>query len=200
MPRIVDPQERRALLADAVWRVVAREGVDQASVRRVADEAGVSPGSLRHYFTSQAELLGFALELVGARLDHGLASARADEGLDPVARVTAMIEEMLPLDDARRLECQVWLAFTARSLVDPTLARVQAEVDQRLETAFDVMISVLADGGVLRADRDPGVERERLYALVDGLIVHGLLRHAGAGGPSSRAVVAAHLREITVAS
>lgn len=200
MPRIVDPQERRALLADAVWRVVARDGVDQASVRRVADEAGVSPGSLRHYFTSQAELLRFALDLVGARLADGLASARGEEGLDPVARVTAMIEEMLPLDDGRRLECQVWLAFTARSLVDPTLAPVQAEVDHRLGEAFEVMISVLAEGGVLREGRDPRVERERLYALVDGLIVHGLLRPAGSGDASSRAVVAAHLREITVTS
>ncbi len=198
MPRLVDAQERRARLADAVWRVVARDGVDQASVRRVADEAGLSPGSLRHYFTSQAELLGFALDLVGARLAEDLATARRDASLDPVARVTAMVEEMLPLDEARRLECQVWLAFSARSLVDPALARVQGDVDRRLGEAFDIMIAVLADGGVLRPGVDPDIESERLYALVDGLIVHGLLRPAGVADPSPTAVVTAHLREITV--
>ena len=50
MPIVVDPEERRRDLAEAVWRVVRRDGLERASVREVAREAGVSMGSLRHYF------------------------------------------------------------------------------------------------------------------------------------------------------
>ena len=64
MPRVVDPVERRRFLAQAVWRVVRREGLERASVREVAREAGVSMGSLRHYFSSQSELLIFAMRMV----------------------------------------------------------------------------------------------------------------------------------------
>src|ERR687886_364195 len=57
MPKRVDHQQRRRELADAVWRVVAREGLDGTSLQLVADQAGWSIGSLRHYFASKAELL-----------------------------------------------------------------------------------------------------------------------------------------------
>ena len=37
MPKQVDHAERRELLADAVWRVVMRDGIDAASLRHVAE-------------------------------------------------------------------------------------------------------------------------------------------------------------------
>jgi AcrR family transcriptional regulator len=64
VPRLVDHAARRQEIAEALWRVVRRDGVHEVSVRTVADEAGTSPGALRHYFASQDELLGFALRAV----------------------------------------------------------------------------------------------------------------------------------------
>lgn len=194
MPKIVDHDHRRAELAAAVWRVIARDGVEAASVRQVAEEAGLSPGSLRHFFTTHAQLMRFAMELVGQRLEERLVETRARPGLTPVERVTLMVEQMLPLDDERRLECRVWLGFVTRSLVDPDLLPVQQDLDRRLASAFGVMISVLVDAGALRQDLDPMSEAERLYALVDGLIIHGLVR--GSEDPR-RGVVGVHLRDIT---
>lgn len=192
MPRFVDHEDRRAALAAAVWRVVARDGIDGASVRRVADEAGLSVGSLRYFFSTQAQLLTFALDLVGQRLEGRLVAVRERRDLDPVGLVTAMVEEMLPLDEARRLECRVWLAFAARSLVDATLEPTQRQLDERLSHAFAVMVAVLDEAGLLRADLDRELEAERLCALVDGLILRGLVR----GPDGCRAVVGAHIREI----
>ena len=48
MPKVVDHAARREQLAAALWRVVVRDGVEAASLRRVAAEAGWSVGSLRH--------------------------------------------------------------------------------------------------------------------------------------------------------
>jgi DNA-binding transcriptional regulator YbjK len=67
MPKLVDPDQRRSELAQAVWTVIRRDGLQRASVRNVAREAGLSMGSLRHYFASQSELLCFAMQLVGDR-------------------------------------------------------------------------------------------------------------------------------------
>ena len=60
----IDSESRRRELGEALWRVVVREGIDAASVRKVAAEAGVSAGSLRHLFPSQSELLAFAMQLI----------------------------------------------------------------------------------------------------------------------------------------
>ena len=74
MPKVVDHEQRRRELAHAVWRVIRRQGVDQASVRTVALEAGWSPGALRHYFATQSELLAFAMRLVVERIEGRIAA------------------------------------------------------------------------------------------------------------------------------
>lgn len=195
MPRVVDADARRTDLAKAVWRVIARDGLEGASVRRVAQEAGLSTGSLRHYFTSQSELLSFALERVGERIDERIHALEPRP--DQRRHVQAMVEEMLPLDEERRAECEVWLAFTARALVDPSLAGLRASIDLRLREAFTLMIGRLADAGLLRPRLGRATEAERLYALVDGLIVHALLSPRPADERWVADVVAAHLEDLT---
>lgn len=197
MPKIVDHDHRRAELAVAVWRVIARDGVEGASVRRVAEEAGLSPGSLRHFFTTHAQLMHFAMGLVGQRLEERLVSTRARADLTAIERVTEMIAQMLPLDPDRRVECRVWLGFVARSLVDPDLLAVQQVLDRRLSAAFELMVSDLVEAEGLGPGRDQQREAERLYALVDGLIVHGLVRGVQT---SWRRLVEHHLREIAAAA
>ena len=60
----IDSQSRRRELGEALWRVVLRDGIEAASVRKVAAEAGISKGSLRHVFPTQSELLAFAMQLI----------------------------------------------------------------------------------------------------------------------------------------
>src|SRR4029450_9629084 len=110
MPKLVDPDQRRSELAQAVWTVIRRDGLQRASVRNVAREAGLSMGSLRHYFASQSELLCFAMQLVG---DRGRARVAALEpAADPRRRARQLLHELVPLDDERRAEAEVWLGFT----------------------------------------------------------------------------------------
>ena len=61
MPKQVDREERRREIAAAVLRLVATRGVEAASLRAVAAEAGVSMGAVQHYFTTRDEMLRFAL-------------------------------------------------------------------------------------------------------------------------------------------
>lgn len=113
MPRVVDHEQRRSELAGAVRRVVAGHGVEGATVRAVAAEAGWSMGALRYYFMSQDDLLDFALDTMLAEVPVRVQQVLAAEepGLD---RAQAVLEQLLPLDDARLAEVRVYLAFMAR--------------------------------------------------------------------------------------
>ena len=124
MPKLVDPIARRRELAQAVWRVVRRDGLERASVREVAREADVSTGSLRHYFGSQSELMVFAMRLVIEHIEERLAALEIPA--DPLPAARAVFAELLPLDEERQAENEVWLAFTARSLVEPELRELFA--------------------------------------------------------------------------
>jgi AcrR family transcriptional regulator len=166
MPKRVDHAERRALLVDALWRVVMRDGIEAASLRGVAAEAGWSAGSLRHYFATQSGLLAFAMELVMQRVTERTRVPQDEQ--DPRRRAERLLHEVLPLDAERRAEMQVWLAFTTRALVEPDLRALRDQA----HAALRELCRIAAE---LAGARSPAREAERLHALVDGLALHAVL-------------------------
>ncbi|MFI6584067.1 TetR/AcrR family transcriptional regulator [Embleya sp. NPDC050493] len=193
MPKLVDPEERRRELAEAVWRVIRRDGLEHASVRNVAREANLSMGSLRHYFASQDDLLTFALRLIIDRIEARIA-ALPPLG-DPRARAEQVLAELLPLDAERRAENEVWLAFTARSLVHPELSALRDEGYETLRSGCAGLIRALLPAGTPEPALD--LETDRLHALLDGLAVHAAMRPALVGSDRMRSIVAAHLDALT---
>jgi len=191
VPKLVDHEARRVAIAEAVWRVIRRDGLARASVRGVARESGLSAGSLRHVFATQSELMAFSMRLVAERIE---ARVRALAPTGDVRRdAEAAIHELLPLDDDRRAEGEVWLAFAGQALVDARLGALREEVDGLLHRFYDGLIAALAAAGALRADADRPLEAERLGAVIDGLVVHALMRPERAGPDLQRAVIARHL-------
>lgn len=49
--------ERRTQIIEAFYRCVVRHGQAWASIRKIADEAGVQPSTLHHYFKSRDEIM-----------------------------------------------------------------------------------------------------------------------------------------------
>ncbi|WP_460366816.1 TetR/AcrR family transcriptional regulator [Actinocorallia lasiicapitis] len=162
---MVDHETRRRELAQALWRVVRRDGVDAVSVRSVAAEAGWSPGALRHYFPDQRELIAAAMRLVTEQVTARIGA------LDPegtrVEKALAYFEQLLPLDRARRTEAEVWFSFVTRARLDPELAALTASVHAELRAFIASIITQLEI-------QDP-TAAPRTHALIDGLCLHLLL-------------------------
>jgi AcrR family transcriptional regulator len=184
VPKQVDHDERRQELADAVWRVVTRDGIEAASLRGVAAEAGWSTGSLRHYFATQSELLMFAMELVMQRVADRLRAVPSDAG--PRRRAEQALHEALPLDADRRTEMQVWLAFTSRALIDPALRPLRDRAHAELRELCRGVARLLGAAS-------PSAAGERLHATVDGLALHALLAPAVTTPARQRELLAAEL-------
>ena len=62
MPKIVDHDAQRETFARAAMRLMARHGLEGVTMRAVAAEAGLSYGSLFHYFDSKDALLLHAVD------------------------------------------------------------------------------------------------------------------------------------------
>ncbi len=196
MPRNVDPERRRAELAGAVWTVIRRDGLQRASVRNVAREAGLSMGSLRHYFATQAELLCFAMQLVGER---ARARVRAIEPADdPRETAERLLRELVPLDEERRAEAEVWLAFTGHALVDPDQRAIHQRIHDELNGACATAITLLADAGLVPGDLDLALEVARLHAILDGLAIHAVMRPERVPPSRITAVITHHLDSLGV--
>ena len=165
MPKQVDHAARREELAAALWQVVMRDGIQAASIRRVAAEAGWSSGSLRHYFATQSELLAFAMDLVMRRAGERLAALPRLEDRRELAELA--LREVLPLDDERRAEMQVWLTLAIQSVVEPHLRGVFIDSHRRLRGLCRQIAELLGS-------REPDRDGERIHAFVDGLALHAV--------------------------
>lgn len=171
MPKIVDPDERRRLIADAVFALVERGGIEEASLRNVAAQADLSVGSVRHYVDGHEGMLITAVHEMSARVERRIRRRikRLDGSDDPAALLDAgldVLEELLPLDAERRREVVVWLAFCERARIAPTLAH---EARSLIDGARQVARPLLAAAGLTPPALD--LATESLAALVDGLAI-----------------------------
>lgn len=111
----------RRELAEAVWRIILRDGVEGVSVRNVASEAGWSTGALRHYFGTKEDLLAGAAGLLEERVISRFENK--SYGGNPREAVWSALCEVLPLDGERRTEGALWFAFAAREPGRPARCR-----------------------------------------------------------------------------
>jgi AcrR family transcriptional regulator len=121
MPKRVDHRERRTLIADALMRVAAEQGLEAVSLRHVATAAGVSAGMVQHYFSTKDEMMAFAIDVVRERGQARVAEAMAALGADPSPRsqLRTMLAAQLPLDEPAGNDGRVALAFLAYTAVRP---------------------------------------------------------------------------------
>lgn len=168
------------MLAEAVWRIIQRDGFDAASVRAVADEASLSTGSVRHFFGSQQELHVFAMEAlldrmgtqVRAVLDSVWVTVDTRSGWAPEqARqaVGAVLLELLPLTPDRRDLFRAQLQFMARSTVDPALQPMAARMADEIDRLVAHLVQSLVDTGAARADLDVAGTSIALALLLEGM-------------------------------
>ena len=170
MPKLIDQDSRRHEIAHAVWRIVVRDGVSAVSIRDVAAEAGLAVGSVRHVFATKAELLEYSMALVHQRTRERVSAHFAIKDRRKFAE--AVLAELLPLDDQRRMEMAVNTAVVAESPSHPALRRVALDAQQAVADACAAVLTRLRDDGFI--DADLAFETERLHALVDGLALHAL--------------------------
>ena len=77
MPKIVDHEQRREEIALVACRVVAACGFDQATIVRIAREAGYTTGMVAHYFDTKQDIIVAALRLILRRIEQRLTPGSA---------------------------------------------------------------------------------------------------------------------------
>ncbi len=157
MPKVVSHEARRAEVVAAARWVVAHEGLEAATVRRIAERMGCATGRITHYYPDKHQvLIGVLREVHRSAAQRMLA---ADAGASPLDRLRAVLAEALPLDRERHEEWRVWLAFWGAAIGDPAL---RAEQRARYAEWESLVARLLAD---LRAR----VRADEVVAVVDGI-------------------------------
>jgi TetR/AcrR family transcriptional regulator, transcriptional repressor of bet genes len=127
MPKQVDREERRRDIAAAVLRVVTTRGVEAASLRAVAAEAGVSMGAVQHYFTTRDEMLRFALAHGNTLLaERGTRLGEERRPATPRQTFRLFCTLLLPFDEDSKTAARLWAALIGRACVDEPTRKLAA--------------------------------------------------------------------------
>lgn len=177
----VPENDRRRQIAEAVWRLAARGGMEQLTLRQVAAEAGVPPRLLQYHFGTRQQLLLGALEILNADTE-ALAQGRIRAlGADPEPRevIRAILHELLPLDDERHARHLVYGAYFLRFVNDPELRGGSVHEDDIARLLVSLLEQALPSDGSPRRSRHD-LSGTALVALAEGLQAEMLLGHATA--------------------
>lgn len=162
MPKIVDHDARRRDLAEACFRILAERGYASASMRQLAAEAGVSTGTLYHYFPTKQAILVHVFDIRMARDQDRLEQLLA--GNLPVAdrlRTVVRYAEAQEADLSALLRLALELV---RHEPEPDSRAVVADAVRRYRASLGAVLGVADEGQV-----------SLLFSLLVGVLAHGLI-------------------------
>jgi AcrR family transcriptional regulator len=169
MPAKGDHEARRADVATAVWRVLAKHGFDGLTLRAVAAELGASTGLLTHYFANKRELVRYAHEVAAERTDTRPRLLAKDPGL---AELRAALVNVLPLTPETIAMSRVWVSFWDAALGDDTLTEAQRARYERWRDRLRQSVETAQSRGEL----PPGPPDD--VAVTAAAFAHGLVVQA----------------------
>jgi AcrR family transcriptional regulator len=183
-----DPAERRAEIVAAASRIAVGEGLERVTAKRVAEELGVVPGLVNHYFSAVDDLVAAAFGFA-SRLERSEIYADAGSAGSPLERLRRVLADLLnPQRDAVSL---LWLdAWQASRRRPALLSEVIVQMDEDAAELSRLVAAGVAAGEF--ASDDPYVSAVRIMALVDGYGVQ-----AAARSRSDSSIVATFARRAT---
>jgi AcrR family transcriptional regulator len=195
--RTVDPQKHRARrthIIEAAVVLFASKGFAETTTADICQAAGISTGSLFHYFPSKQAVFYGIWELDRTEWDEVMAAADADP--DPWAALMAIVDK-LAADAAEPIMAGLLVEVIAQAHRDPGFAAGLAENDRRQISGVARLIRRLREAGLA----DPGLPDEEaarwVLTLTDSFLGRGYPepeRDIDAAVATAREIIARVLR------
>jgi AcrR family transcriptional regulator len=165
-------ENRRSALIAATQELVAQGGPEAATVRAIAERAGVTPGLIRHYFQSKDELNRAAYRALMDGMTAKGSDAIEGVGAQPAERLAAFIAASLrpPVLDGGAVV--LWAGYMHKVRSDPDLLAVHESAYLSYRDTLQKLIETLP------RETEPGQTRREAIAcnaVIDGLWVEGSL-------------------------
>jgi len=155
-------------LIDMTIDSLAEVGFVGTTLAEIAGRAGVSAGLVAHYFGDKSGLLEAAFRSLSSRLRDNLI-VRLLEADGPRARLQAVIDANLALEEFDQRTSAAWLAFWGQVLHAPPLGRIQRVYQRRMLSNLRHALRQLVP-----AEETPKLAA-MIAAMIDGVWLRGAL-------------------------
>ena len=123
-----ESEEKRTMdLIVATQRCIERGGIGEASIRRIAEEAGVTPGLVRHYFPDKEALICAAYRQTMADMYKGARQGVDELPSNAIEKLRLFINTSLQPGVMNSRYHQLWASFTSLTRSTPAMAKIHHE-------------------------------------------------------------------------
>jgi len=154
------------MILDAVAACIAEEGIEGATIRRIAERANVSTGMLTYYYANKREMLAAALDTAGTHLRERIDSVAGPE--PGPQRFDAVFNLLFTSRDEETRPWAFWVEYWAAATREPEVgnqhppfAGMQANMTKWIEAGMR--------DGFFPPETDPVKGAKMLHALMIGL-------------------------------
>jgi AcrR family transcriptional regulator len=177
--------ERRAQLVDAALAVAVAEGIGAATVRRVADRAGVALGVVHYCFTDKDELFGaLAARIVEDLTDAGAGAIALAEQPDLATALRTAVGGLWQLIEKTAGEQLLTYEITTHALRAAELRDVATRQYAASQSAAEQLLALAASASGATWTRPLAEVAAEALAFVDGVTLRWLV---DGDGPAARA-------------
>jgi AcrR family transcriptional regulator len=167
------PNEERVM--NAALAAIGRLGLSKVGVRDIAQEAGLSPGTVLYHFRSRLDIL---IETLRWTQRSYVRDCRVSLFSLPSAwdRITGFVDSYLPQEDRADPSWMLWLEVWNQAATDPAITELQLGPDREILTVLEEIARYGVDTGEFRSDLDPAAFALWYSAMLDGLAVQFTIR------------------------
>ena len=163
------PDVRRRQLIEATYRCLRLHGAGSISVRRIAEEAGLSLGMVRHHFRSKDELLAATLRHLSDQLHVETGRAMAQTYASAMARLQAFIRACLHPESLDSDYVRARFMFWGLAQSNPIVRQAHDEIYDRFDRQIRALVADVAQEMGVTIDLD--VASLAIQALLKGIWV-----------------------------
>jgi AcrR family transcriptional regulator len=159
---------RQQQIVDAARKLIVKYGSEHLTVRRIANEVGISEAAIYRHFKSKKEILFFLADQITYSLLEGIDRARTgnDTSLESIDNV--LKSHLSAIEQKQGMSFQVIAEII--SLGDKKLNK---KVSDNIVSYIERLKELLADGvksGLVREDIDLEAAATLLFGMIQGLV------------------------------
>lgn len=154
----------RGRLIDAAFVCMSKYGQDGTTVRKIAEEAGFTPGLVKHHFGNKENLLVETYRHLNENTVGRIARALNENQSDIGKALDGALQALFPSDLSDVRQMRVLVAFWGLVLTNPNFAKVQADTNAQTRALFCQLAAKQIGNEDDAADIADGI-----IALTDGL-------------------------------
>ncbi|MDQ0300291.1 AcrR family transcriptional regulator [Salibacterium salarium] len=175
MPKKVNHAERKDQIIDAMFRIIYYHGFEKTTLREIAKEAGLSLGSVQHFFPKQKDIYVFAMDVIYQRYEERMQKV-VQVDREAFENAVRMIKQIVQVNtEEERIENDIWVKFSIMATMDSEYQETKKGFREVNFNFAENILNMLHQNGYCKNLKNMKDSANSLTIFIHGLVFESVI-------------------------